>query len=140
MSLNYFRDHLESIWYHSEPSEDTYSSNQYTEVRFASFHSGGFTTMAIINPPKMKLAKRTSVHQNGFFHGRSEQISKQNTIVRNDMHCVSFCWFYCSLASKKPVRLFMGQQKFTLGYFKFPIKHRYGIIVQVVVHFHTVHS
>ena len=32
-----------------------------TEVNFASFLSGGFTTMAIINPPERKLAKRTSV-------------------------------------------------------------------------------
>ena len=28
-----------------------------TEVRFASFLSGGFTTMAVINPPEMKLTK-----------------------------------------------------------------------------------
>ena len=32
-----------------------------TEVCFASFLSGGFTTVAVINPPKRKLAKRTSV-------------------------------------------------------------------------------
>ena len=35
--------------------------NQRTEVRFASFFSGGFTTMALINPPERKLVKRTSV-------------------------------------------------------------------------------
>ena len=35
--------------------------NQYTEVRFASFLSGWYTTMAVINPPERKLAKRTSV-------------------------------------------------------------------------------
>ena len=29
---------------------------------FASSISGGFTTMAVINPPERKLAKRTSVH------------------------------------------------------------------------------
>ena len=34
----------------------------YTEVRFASFLSGGFTTMAVIKPPERKLVKRTSVH------------------------------------------------------------------------------
>ena len=28
-----------------------------TEVRFASFLSGGFTTMAVKNPPERKLAK-----------------------------------------------------------------------------------
>ena len=36
--------------------------NQCTEVRFASLLSGGFTTMAVINPPESKLAKRTYVH------------------------------------------------------------------------------
>ena len=36
--------------------------SQYcTEVHFDSFLSGGFTTMAVINPPERKLAKRTSV-------------------------------------------------------------------------------
>ena len=33
-----------------------------TEVRFASFFSGGFTTMTVLNPPERKLAKRTTVH------------------------------------------------------------------------------
>ena len=33
---------------------------QYTEVRFTSFLSGGFATMAVINPLESKLAKRTS--------------------------------------------------------------------------------
>ena len=32
-----------------------------TDMRFASFLSGGFTSMAVINPPEKKLAKRTSV-------------------------------------------------------------------------------
>ena len=32
-----------------------------TEVRFANFLSGGFTTMAVINPPEKRLAKRISV-------------------------------------------------------------------------------
>ena len=31
-------------------------------MHFASFLSGGFTTMTVINPPETKLAKRTSVH------------------------------------------------------------------------------
>ena len=31
---------------------------QCTEVRFARLLSGGFTTMAVINPPERKLAKR----------------------------------------------------------------------------------
>ena len=33
-----------------------------TEVRFATFFSGGFTTIAVINPPERKLEKRTTVH------------------------------------------------------------------------------
>ena len=32
--------------------------NACTEVRFASFLPGGFTTMALISPPERKLAKR----------------------------------------------------------------------------------
>jgi hypothetical protein len=31
-------------------------------VRFATFLSSGFTTMAVINPPERKTAKFTSVH------------------------------------------------------------------------------
>ena len=34
---------------------------KHREVRFARFLSGGFTTMAVLNPPERKLAKRTSV-------------------------------------------------------------------------------
>ena len=36
--------------------------SQCTEVRFASFFPGGFTTMAVINPLEKKLANHTSVH------------------------------------------------------------------------------
>ena len=39
-----------------------FSAGQSTEVRFASFLSGGFTTMTVINPLERKLAKRISVH------------------------------------------------------------------------------
>ena len=34
---------------------------EQTEVCFASFVSGGFTTMAVINPPEKKLAKNASL-------------------------------------------------------------------------------
>ena len=37
-------------------------SGQCTEVRIASFLSGGFATIPVLNPPERKLAKRTSVH------------------------------------------------------------------------------
>ena len=33
-----------------------------TKVRFASFQSGGFITVVVVNPPESKLAKRISVH------------------------------------------------------------------------------
>ena len=33
-----------------------------TEMRFASFLSGGFITAIVVYPPERKLAKRTSVH------------------------------------------------------------------------------
>ena len=35
---------------------------QCTEMRFASFFSGGFITAIVVNPPERKLAKRTSVY------------------------------------------------------------------------------
>ena len=37
------------------------SATQYTEVRFASFFSGGFITAIVVNPPEKKLVKCTSV-------------------------------------------------------------------------------
>ena len=37
------------------------NETQCTEMRFDSFLSGRFTTMAVINPTERKLAKRTSV-------------------------------------------------------------------------------
>ena len=45
------------IWHRSK-----FKVRQCTEVHFASFFSGGFTTMTVINPLERKLAKRTSVH------------------------------------------------------------------------------
>ena len=36
-------------------------TNKCTEVHFVSFLSGGFTTMAVINPLVRKLAKRSPV-------------------------------------------------------------------------------
>ena len=44
---------------------------QCTVVRFSRFFPGGFITAIVVNPPEMKLAKRTSVHcvpsQNGIW-------------------------------------------------------------------------
>ena len=36
--------------------------HNFTEVRFASFFSGGFITTIVVNPPERKLAKCTSVY------------------------------------------------------------------------------
>ena len=41
----------------------TLESTQRTQVRFDSFLSGGFITMAIIDKQETKLAKRTSVQR-----------------------------------------------------------------------------
>ena len=46
-----------------------------TEVRFATFLSDGFTTIAVINSPEKKLAKRTFVHCELKF-GHSEKATK----------------------------------------------------------------
>ena len=39
-----------------------------TDVRFASFLSGGVTTMSVINQSERKLAKRKSVHSFNICH------------------------------------------------------------------------
>ena len=44
-----------SDWAHL--SQESLSTEQYTEVRFASFLSGAI----LVNPPERKLAERTSV-------------------------------------------------------------------------------
>ena len=49
-----------------------------TEVRFASLLSGEFATMAVINLPEMKLAKRTSVPWGVFFGPRPFIIIKNS--------------------------------------------------------------
>ena len=49
--------------------------SKFTEVRFAIFLPGGFTTMAVMNPPEKKLEKRTSVHCPSRLH-----ILCQNTV------------------------------------------------------------
>ena len=41
--------------------ESSVSNAHCTEVRFASFLSSGFDKIAVVNPPEMKLAFRTSV-------------------------------------------------------------------------------
>ena len=41
--------------------ENAFQACQSIEVRFASFLSSEFTTMAVINPPERKLAKHISV-------------------------------------------------------------------------------
>ena len=51
--------------------------NHCTEVRFASLLSGGFITAIVVNPPEMKLAKRTSVHCLCFCHF----IQKQKSLI-----------------------------------------------------------
>ena len=48
---------------------------QCTEVRFASFLSGEFTTKAVINPPEKKEAKRTSVQWHTFVVSQPDDLN-----------------------------------------------------------------
>ena len=55
------------------------------EVRFARFFSGGFTAMAVMNPPEKKLDKRTSVQSGIFYVSRNE-------ITRSIVHVQCTSW------------------------------------------------
>ena len=59
--LNIFINKSLNQSFFDEPCGTLYLPVQCTEVRFASFLSSGFTTMAAINLPDWKLANRTSV-------------------------------------------------------------------------------
>ena len=67
-----------------------------TEVRFASFLSGGFITVIVVNPPERKLAKRTSAqcHKINKFDEKFVDLGPVDFIfqtcykVRNDMKSI----------------------------------------------------
>ena len=67
--MNFVRNHERKIILGtSDPWDDSVvPANQRTEVRFASFLSGGFITTIVVNPPERKLAKRTSVECTGMY-------------------------------------------------------------------------
>ena len=50
---------------------------QCTQVRFASFVSGEFITVIVVNPQERKLAKRTSVHWSKFYFCFNSQLEVQ---------------------------------------------------------------
>ena len=52
----------DDFWLRKVINFGTIDTSPLTEVRFASFLSGGFITAIVVNQPKRKLAKRTSVH------------------------------------------------------------------------------
>ena len=71
-----------------------------TEVRFVSFLSGDFATMAVIDPPERKLAKCTSVHwltlvteKPGLSDMQSGLILDQNWFKFWLVEVVLFPWF-----------------------------------------------
>ena len=68
----------------------------HTEVRFASFLSGGFTTMAVINPPESKLAKRTSVQCTGFVFLFKMVVCGKNTCMQVNCHQCNVDFHYLS--------------------------------------------
>ena len=60
-------------------------STHCTEVHFASFLSGEFTTMAVINPSEKKLAKRTSVHCTSYSdHAHCSQPMGENGVTKGN--------------------------------------------------------
>ena len=48
-----------------------------TEVRFASFLSGGFATIAVMNPQEKRWEKRTFVHC--IFSGKMDQVTDKSS-------------------------------------------------------------
>jgi hypothetical protein len=60
LRINSFHPACSTIGENTVYSTD-FCPDQSTEVLFASFLSGGFTTMAVMNPLEKKLAKRTFV-------------------------------------------------------------------------------
>ena len=50
-------------------------------MRFASFLSGGFITAIVVNPPEMKLAKRTSVHSPASLANHNTAHHRRNQMV-----------------------------------------------------------
>ena len=67
-----------------------------TEVRFANFQSGKFTTDIVVNPPERKLAKHTSVHCTGFSHSAvfwdCEKVGS-NDFRTKCTQCLSLCFY-----------------------------------------------
>ena len=62
-----FGEHIEKMitklrQHVGQPKLNITHDPDYTEVSFSSFLSGGFITAIVVNSPKKKLAKRTSVH------------------------------------------------------------------------------
>ena len=55
-----------------------FDSVHHTDKGFVSFLSGGFTTLAVVNRPERKLAKRTSVHCQIFIYSLSLRELHQN--------------------------------------------------------------
>jgi hypothetical protein len=53
-----FSVHTESVLQTEYTRKNLGLTQLHTEVRFASFLSGGFNTMAVIDPPERKLEKR----------------------------------------------------------------------------------
>ena len=56
-----------------------------TEVRFASFLSGGFITAMVVNPPERKLTKCTSVHWRGLDSPLIKTLERENLILMTKM-------------------------------------------------------
>ena len=77
-----------------------FQGSAQAEVHFASFLSGGFTTMVVINPPERKQAKPTSLHsavqKTGVAVEASANVKKLSLLSKKTEKMATNCmlWFF----------------------------------------------
>ena len=67
-----------------------------TEVHFASFLSGGFTTVAVINQPERKLTKRTSVQYGAVTTIAYKKLTENVLMLGTQSFCILACVYFIS--------------------------------------------
>ena len=102
---------------------------QCTEVRFATLLFGGFTTMAVINPPEKKLTNRISVQCGGTICSRTF-----NDMVSYGLPTNEAISILLALQTWKPLRY---ESEFAKGskYVLMPLSHAFIPFTSAVEHF-----